>query len=186
MDLQQNTTSQVITNTGDMSVNKYKNIINKVLNCVNDHMLVLVNQMISTADEKLFDQSEKAKNDEERMKFMDCTKIFRTEKNDISRHFFINLNNSLRTSENDQMAEDEDLRLVDQDEMEEMVAITTMHSKAMSLYGVEVNNLEARLEYLEIMCEDIFDKESLDPKHLCEILEHKLMVQISDMSLWIT
>lgn len=171
MDLQQNTTSQVITNTGDMSVNKYKNVIDKVLNCVNDHMLVLVNQMISTADEKLFDQSEKAKNDEERMKFMDCTKIFRTEKNDISCHFFINLNNSLRTSENDQMAEDEDLRLVDQDEMEEMVAITTMHSKAMSLYGVEVNNLEARLEYLEIMCEDIFDKESLDPKHLCEIFQ---------------
>jgi len=69
------------------------------------------------------------------------------------------------------MADDEDLRLVDQDEMEEMVAITTMHSKAMSLYGVEVNHLEARLEYLEIMCEDIFDKESLDPKHICEIFQ---------------
>ncbi len=171
MDLQPSTTSQIITNTGDMSVNKYKKVIDKVLNCVNDHMLVLMNQMISTADEKLFDQSEKAQNDEERMKFMDCTKIFRTEKNDISRHFFINLNNSLRTSEIDPMANDEDLRLVDQDEMEEMVAITTMHSKAMSLYGVEVNHLEARLEYLEIMCEDIFDKESLDPKHICEIFQ---------------
>lgn len=171
MDLQQNTTSQAITNNGDTPVNKYKNVIDKVLNCVNDHMLVLMNQMINSADEKLFDQSEKAKNDEERMKFMDCTKIFRTEKNDISRHFFINLNHSLRASEYDPMAEDEDLRLVDQDEMEEMVAITTMHSKAMSLYGVEVNHLEARLEYLEIMCEDIFDKESLDPKHICEIFQ---------------
>ena len=44
--------------------------------------------------------------------------------------------------------------------MDEMVAITTMHSKAMNIYGEEVKHLEARLEYLEIMCEDIFDKEA--------------------------
>lgn len=172
MDSQQNIVTSVITDPVDNVANKYKNVIDKVFHCVNDHMLILMNQMLTTADNKLFDQADKATNDDDRMKFMDCTRIFRTERNDINHHFFINLNNSLTTSHTDTATgDDEDLRLVDQDEMEEMVAITTMHSKAMSLYGVEVNHLETRLEYLEIMCENIFDKEALDPKHICEIFQ---------------
>ena len=125
------------------------------------------------ADENLFDQAEKARSDEERMKYMDCTKIFRTEKNDIGQHFFVNLNQSLKVSQATSFEdiESDELSLVHQDEMEEMVAITTMHSKAMNLYGEEVNHLEARLEYLELMCEDIFDKEALDPKHICQVFQ---------------
>jgi hypothetical protein len=131
-----------------------------------------MNHMLTSADDKLFDQAEKAKNDEERMKFMDCTKIFRTERNDISAHFFMNLNNSLKPSQSESMSDDlQELSLVGQDEMEEMVAITTMHAKAMNIYGEEVNNLEARLEYLEIMYADSFDKEALDPKHICEVFQ---------------
>ncbi len=108
------------------------------------------------------------------MKFMDCTRIFQTEKNDISYHFFENLNNSLSLTEskaNSTSSDNEELRLVEQDEMEEMVAITTMHAKAMNLFGEEVSHLEARLEYLELMCEKSIDKESLDPKHICEIFQ---------------
>ena len=150
----------------------YSKLIDKVFSCVNDHLVVLFDQMLSTADDKLFDLAEKATSDEEQMQYMDCTKIFRTEKNDINGHFFINLRDSLKTSQGNEIdSEDQELSLVDHDEMEEMVAITTMHSKAMSLYGEEVKHLEARLEYLEIMCENIFDKEALDPKHICEIFQ---------------
>lgn len=170
MNSEQNIISQDTTNADGSSPDRYKNVIEKVINCVNDHMLVLMHQMLTSADDKLFDQAEKAENDEERMKFMDCTKIFRTERNDISHHFFINLNKALTTSDTE-IGEVEDLRLVNQDEMEEMVAITTMHSKAMSIYGVEVSHLEARLEYLEIMGEEGIDKEALDPKHVCEIFQ---------------
>ena len=150
----------------------YKRVIDKVHNCVNDHLLILMNQMLTSADDKLFDQAEKAKSDEERMKFMDCTKIFRTERNDISHHFFINLNNSLKPVSLDSSEEQsQELALVGQDEMEEMVAITTMHAKAMNIYGEEVNHMEARLEYIEIMFADAFDKEALDPKHICEVFQ---------------
>jgi len=151
---------------------QYTKVIDRIFTCVNDHMMILMDRMLVSADEKLFDQSEKSKTDEERMMYMDCTKIFRTEKNDISRHFFINLNNSLATSKVlDCDSDTEELSLVDQDEMEEMVAITTMHAKAMNIYGQEVTDLEARLEYLEIMCDEMFDKEALDPKHVCEIFQ---------------
>ena len=169
----QNTTSQdALSLNGTKGSNNYSKVIDKVLTCVNDHLLVLMNQMLSSADDKLFDQAEKAKSDEERMKYMDCTKIFRTEKNDIGQHFFVNLNHSLKASQTTfEDIQSDELSLVDQDEMEEMVAITTMHSKAMNMYGEEVNHLEARLEYLELMCEDIFDKEALDPKHICQVFQ---------------
>jgi len=167
MGLNHDTSTQ--TRTSDLN---YKKIIDKVHNCVNEHLLILMNQMLTSADDKLFDQAEKAKSDEERMKFMDCTKIFRTERNDISHHFFINLNNSLRPTSLESFEDQaQELSLVGQDEMEEMVAITTMHAKAMNIYGEEVNHMEARLEYIEIMYADSFDKEALDPKHICEIFQ---------------
>ncbi|HEB81701.1 MAG TPA: DUF1631 family protein [Gammaproteobacteria bacterium] len=150
----------------------YAIVFNAVFTCVNDHMLTLMNHMLSTADKKLFDLAEKAENNEEQMRYMDCTRIFQTEKNDINRLFFINLNNALTSSQSVETADsDGELSLVDQDEMEELVAITTMHAKAMNIYGDEVNHLEARLEYLELHCDNMFDKEAIDPKHICEVFQ---------------
>ena len=150
----------------------YTGIADKAFTCVNEHLTILIAQMLDSADNKLFDLSQQAKSDEERMKFMDCTRIFCTDKNDINRHFFLNLNKKLNVSkENSKLDDTEELSLVGQDEMEEMVAITTMHAKAMNLFGKEVSDLEARLEYLELMCATSIDKESLDPKHLCEIFQ---------------
>lgn len=167
MDLAHNTSTQSSTTAVD-----YKKVNIKLVNCVNDHLLALMNQMLTSADDKLFDQAEKAKSDEERMKFMDCTKIFRTERNDIGHHFFINVNNSLKPAKIVNLEDhSQELSLVGQDEMEEMVAITTMHAKAMNIYGEEVNHMEARLEYVELMYADSFDKEALDPKHICEIFQ---------------
>ena len=162
---------QVISSDNSRS-SKYSGIADKAFSCVNEHLMILISQMLNCADKKLFDLAQKATTDEEQMKFMDCTRIFQTEKNDISHHFFENLNNSLTVSKaNSISSDDEELRLVEQDEMEEMVAITTMHAKAMNLFGEEVSHLEARLEYLELMCDKSIDKESLDPKHICEVFQ---------------
>ncbi|VAW51737.1 hypothetical protein MNBD_GAMMA05-50 [hydrothermal vent metagenome] len=156
----------------NMDSTKYSKIVDKVFSCVNDHLMILISQMLNSADNKLFDLAEQATSDEEQMKYMDCTRIFRTEKNDISQHFFVNLNTSLTPASTAVGDNDfSELSLVNQDEMEEMVAITTMHAKAMNLYGEEVSNLEARLEYLELKCDDSIDKEALDPKHICEVFQ---------------
>ncbi|MBN4063411.1 DUF1631 family protein [Cardiobacterium sp. AH-315-I02] len=165
-------TNQHIISSGNNQSSKYSKIVDKIFSCVNEHLMILINQMLNSADKKLFDLAEQATSNEDQMKFMDCTRIFRTDKNDIRHHFFINLNNSLTASKiNLTPSDNDELSLVDQDEMEEMVAITTMHAKAMNLFGDEVNNLEARLEYLELMCNESIDKESLDPKHICEVFQ---------------
>jgi hypothetical protein len=164
--------NQAVTSSDNNQSSKYSRIADKAFSCVNEHLMILISQMLNSTDKKLFDLAEQATSDEEQMKFMDCTRIFQTEKNDISRHFFVNLNNSLTASKANSMSSDNrELSLVDQDEMEEMVAITTMHAKAMNLFGEEVSHLEARLEYLELMFENSINKESLDPKHICEVFQ---------------
>ena len=169
MELQKKTLS---CNNEDISLNSYNDVIDSIFNCVNDHLLMLMNQMLNSADEKLIEQADKSTAEVEREKYINCTQVFKTEKNDINHHFFLTLNNSLSIKHKN--SESEDDSLVNQDEMDELVAITTMHSKAMNIYGVEVNNLEARLEYLELMGVDIFDKEALDPKHICEIFQRTI------------
>lgn len=164
--------SRQVQTKANNSSEKYSKVIEKVFTCTNEHLILLTSQMLNSADKKLFDLAEKANSDEEQMKFMDCTRIFRTEKNDISGKFFVNLNNSLSsTPVSCDDANNLELSLVGQDEMEEMVAITTMHAKAMNIYGEEVTNLETRLEYLELNCENMFDKEALDPKHICQVFQ---------------
>ena len=172
MKANQDILSQNTTGSANHDSAWYTKIIDKVSTCANEHLLVLMNEMLNSAGDKLSDQAEKIKSDEERNRYISCASTFRTQRNDISNYFFINLNTSLIASQtNTSNSENEELSLVDQDEMEEMVAITTMHSKAMNIYGKEVLHLEARLEYLEIMCENVFDKETLDPKHICEIFQ---------------
>ena len=159
----------------NINIEKHSEVIEKIFVCVNDHLTVLMTRMLNSADDIFFDLAEKATSNEEQMKYMDCTRIFRTERNDISQLFFINLNKSLSpnapVADNIDTTNSGELSLIDQDEMEELVAISTMHAKAMNLYGQEVHNLEARLEYLEIYCENMFDKEALDPKHICEVFQ---------------
>ncbi len=170
MDMNQNT--QQCNDNVDIGTNSmsYSKVIDAIFDCVNGHLLMLMDQMLSSADEKLIEQADKTSSESERAKFINCTQLFRSEKSDINRLFFMKLNNSLSITPSEIDGES----LVDQDEMEEMVAITTMHSKAMNVYGVEVNHLETRLEYLELMCEDIFDKEALDPKHICEVFQRTI------------
>ena len=167
MELKQNTQPQ----NNNVSTNNYTNVIDAIVDCANDHLLMLMHQMLSSADKKLIEKADKTSSETERAKFMNCTQVFRTERNGISHLFFMKLNNSLSITRSDSDTNDS---LVDQDEMEEMVAITTMHSKAMRVYGIEVNHLEIRLEYLEIMYENIFDKEALDPKHICEVFQRTI------------
>jgi hypothetical protein len=146
----------------------FSKVIDQVFTCTNEHLRPLINQMVKTADLKLSEQADKAETEEETMKYINCTRILCTDKNDVSHHFFNNLNKSLTITKNN---DSDDQSLVDHDEMEEMVAITTMHAKALNIYGREVHNLGVRMEYLEIMCEDIFDKDVLDPKRICEIFQ---------------
>ena len=134
--------------TGDLSKNKPAKkkvelidaLIHNVFNRLNVQLLQRVSEMLNTADSSLRTLSENAESEELRCKYLNLMHILGSERSNIDKAFFIAMNKKINSNEQSQ---DDELALVDEDEMEEMVAVTTMYSNAMNNYGQEVDNLEA-------------------------------------------
>ena len=178
--------------TGDLSNNKPANkkieqidaLIHNVFNRLNVQLLQRVSEMLNSADDSLSMLSENAESSELKAQYLNLMQILRSERGNIDKAFFIAINEKINSNEK---TEDDELALIDQDEMDEMVAVTTMYSNAMNNYGQEVSNLEARFEYLEMSSNKTLSKHSIDPRHICEAfqtalkqiditLEHKLLL----------
>lgn len=146
----------------------YEELIRNVFNRLNLQLLQKTSDMLNNADKSLQILSESAESSELQSKYLDLMHILRTERNNVDKAFFIAINERINNCEN---PEEDELALVDQDEMDEMVAITTMYSNAMNAYGQEVNNLESRFEYVELECGRKLDKHAVDPRHICEAFQ---------------
>ncbi len=168
----------------DNKISDHETLINDVFNRLNVQLLQKVSEMLNNADSSLDSLSESAESEELKTKYQDLMLILRTERSSIDKAFFIAMNDQIN---NRASSGDEELALVDQDEMDEMVVITTMYSNAMNNYGQEVNNLEARFEYLEMSSDKALPRHAIDPRHICEAfqtalkqtditLEHKLLL----------
>ena len=157
--------------TNSNKIEEYDTLLNNVFNRLNVQLLQRVSSMLNSADSSLSSLSDNAESMEMKSKYMDLMHIIRTERSNIDKAFFIAINENINS---DAGSQDDELALVDQDEMEEMVAITTMYSNAMNNYGQEVNNLVARFEYIEMACNRDLPKHSVDPKHICEAFQTAL------------
>ena len=115
--------------------------------------------------------------DEKTGYYMKLNRMLRSERNKIEKAFFkaINENNNSKDqTQNDEPALNNKLSLVDQVEMDEMVAVTAMYSNAMNKYEEEANNLEARFEYLEMSSNKTLPKHIFDPRNICEAFQSAL------------
>jgi len=155
-----------------------KPLISKIGRCLNEELSELIGRMFDGADDMLFQLAENADSNEDQNQYFDTMRMLRVERKNIGQNFADNLKVYLQPANkqaghNSEFNEDE-LSLVDQDEMEEMVAVSAMHSKAMNLYGEAVNHLEARIEFLSMKAKNIFDKNALAPKNICESFKDAL------------
>lgn len=146
----------------------YDALIHNVFNRLNLQLLQRVSEMLKNADDSLNMLSESTDSSEMKSKCMDLMHILRVERGNIDKSFFIAINENIN---NNNSEEEDELTLVGQDEMEEMVAITTMYTNAMNIYGQEVNNLLTRFEFIEMSSNIKLDKHSIDPKHICEAFQ---------------
>ncbi|MCK5003024.1 MAG: DUF1631 family protein [Gammaproteobacteria bacterium] len=182
------TTDNYTLKTGDLSddqpqEHQYSQLIGNIYSFLNDELLQLFSEMLNHSErslveiEKNIELSVSADSnyqiDEKQELEIKALKILHMERARIHTNFFISINEQLLPStisafeDND----DEELSLVDTDEMEEMVAITTMHSNALNLFGDDINHLEARIEFLEIMSAPIFDHKAINPNRICEAFQ---------------
>ncbi|VAW63343.1 hypothetical protein MNBD_GAMMA09-540 [hydrothermal vent metagenome] len=168
-----------LNSPSQVSNNQYKLLIKQITGCLNEELSVLVGRMFDGADDMLFQLAENADSNEDQNQYFDTMRMLRVERKNIGQNFAANLKTYLQPPNNDSEQAnpllDDELSLVDQDEMEELVAISTMHSKAMNLYGEAVNHLEARVEFLSMKSTTIFDKNALAPKNICESFKDTLI-----------
>ena len=157
-----------------------KRLIKQIASCLNEELSELLGRMFDGADDMLFQLAENADSNEDQNQYFDAMRMLRTERSNITQHFASNLKSYLKPSNSNQTSNDEfdedELSLVDQEEMEEMVAVSAMHSKAMNLYGDSVHQLEARIEFLSMKSTNIFDKGALAPKNICESFKDALKI----------
>ena len=158
-------------NTRKGNSDDYDALINNVFNRLNVQLLQKVSLMLNNADSSLSALSEYEESRDARDVYRQLINFLRVERRNIDKAFFSAINDKIKTGEH---SKDDQLSLVGDDEMEEIVAISTMYSNAMNSYGQEVNNLHARLEYLELSCDQKLDKYALDPRHICEAFQSAL------------
>jgi len=161
------------------SAEKLKPFISKIETCLNTTLIELINRMFDCADDMLFQLADNSKTNEDQNKYFDAMRMLRVERKMIAQDFISHLNVYLDTSNttpqtNNELCEDE-LSLIDQDEMEEMVAISTMQSKAVSLYSESISHLDARIEFLLLKSPGAFNKDALSPKNICESFKDALV-----------
>jgi len=155
-----------------------KTLISQIAGCLNEELSELIGRLFDGADDMLFQLAENADSNEDQNEYFDTMRMLRVERKTIGQNFAANLKSHLQATQNNQgqstdIAEDE-LSLVDQDEMEELVAVSAMHSKAMSMYGEAVGHLEARIEFLSLKSPGLFAKDALAPKNICESFKDAL------------
>ncbi len=136
-----------------------------------------ISEMLNGADQHLSDFPEFTESDEMKEHYKKLIGILHFERNKIDTEFFKALNEINYHGDQTQIGESKQqggLSLVDQDEMDEMVAVTAMYSKALNKYEEEVNNLEARIEYLERSRNITAPRYTFNPKHICEAFQTAL------------
>lgn len=158
---------------------KYKPLFAKLHTCLEENLKNRLTFMFNGADDTLFHLAETADSNEEQSQYFDTMRLLRLEKNHIENQFIVLIHNLLKPAiqedENTETPFDADeLSLVDQETMEEMVAISTMNSKATNLFGDLINHLEARLEFLSMKTDTTCEKTALHPKHICEAFQDAL------------
>ncbi|MGC9456740.1 MAG: DUF1631 family protein [Halothiobacillaceae bacterium] len=115
-----------------------------------------INGLFGSIDDTLFSMADRALETEEQNLYFDAMRALRLERGAILYRFFKHLEESRDDSPSDMPppAEDDDeddlnLALIDQEEMEEHVAVTNMVANANEATAQEVAALETRLEWLD-------------------------------------
>jgi len=164
--------------SGKAAKNNLKQLITQIAGCLNEELSELIGRLFDGADDMLFQLAENADSNEDQNEYFDTMRMLRVERKNIGQNFAENIKTHLQATKNQNTQssdlEEEELSLVDQDEMEEMVAVSAMHSKAMNLYGEAVGHLEARIEFLSLKSPGLFSKDALAPKNICDSFKDAL------------
>ncbi len=140
------------------------------------HMQAMLQRMLDSADDALFAMADKAETNAEQTLYFDSMRIVRLNRQDIERTFQQKLRENFERFRDNAPAEDpptlelslENLSLVEENDLEESLAITNLVMKIRNHYGQAIHAIEQRLGAIapEQTVDD--DNNPLGPKAICQ------------------
>lgn len=140
--------------------------------------------LFKTADESLFDAANSATSMDEQNRMFELMNALRVEKEIIEKNFISELSLFIRPisevrgapRKKEESDEGNQLGLIEQEDMDEMVALNTISGKADSDCREELLHLEARLGHLAKQNNSIFPSKALQPRNLCDAFKEAIEI----------
>ncbi len=138
----------------------------------------LMQQMLDGADDRLFEMAEKADNNTDQSVYFDSMRIVRLKRKNIESDYRKNIENlftnfwnpkpeSQATTLSDSDLSCENLSLMEEVDLEESLAISTLTSKIRSNFSQEIYAIEQRMMQIAPGIKVTADTNPLDPENLC-------------------
>jgi len=138
----------------------------------------LMQSMFDSADDRLFEMAEKADNNADQSVYFDSMRIVRLKRKEIESDYRKNIENLFsdfwnpkpaiqETDLNDNNLSCENLSLMEDVDLEESLAISTLTSKIRNNYAQEIHAIEQRLIQIAPGIEINSQTNPLDPENLC-------------------
>jgi hypothetical protein len=179
-----------ITAAANISIQQVDALTESALDILKSQLQERITEMFANADEHLMEYCEAEEHDDvaddesddetttnNESYYEKLVHLLHAEQNNIESVFFKAIDEiepGKEQTHSDELQLTNKLSLVEQDDMDEMVAVTAMYSNAMNRYEEEVNNLDARIEYLEMLSNKTLPKYRFNPKHICEAYQAAL------------
>lgn len=168
-------------NNQEDKINQYDKLVVDISNNLTTRLADLMSKLLNSAQDKLFNMSDEADNNEDQRRYFELMNQIRTLKPVIAGTFNRKIKEYLAPAKDfdakqkQKKASDEDeLSLVAQDEMESMVLVKSIGERANSKYREQLSHLEARLEHLALKTINIFRKDALMPTNFCQAFDAAL------------
>ena len=155
----------------------YTELVDEIISQLEEFFAEHLEDLFKKADDYLFEAANGATSTAEQNGLFECMNAIRVDKKLMQQGFVDELSTYLQPmSELDELPAKKKskkattLGLIEQNEMDEMVTLTTISSKAAMDHSESINNLIARFKELGKYNDDIFHGEALEPKRLCDAM----------------
>ncbi len=162
----------------------YAELVETILSQLEIFFSSKIAELFIAVDEHLFESADHARNTADQNHLFEFMNALRKRRENIAKSFFVELNKYLKPvavskelpkKKHHTPPGQTGLSLIDQDEMDAMVALITITGKAAMDCREELSHLEARLEHLALQNRNIFHSKALDPTHLCDVFQEALV-----------
>ena len=155
----------------------YVELVEEIISQLENFFSTHLEDMFKQADDHLFSSANEASTTAEQNNLFECMNAIRVDKVAIQKSFIEELGSYLQPvadleelPEKKQSKKPDTLSLVEQNEMDEMVILATMSSKAAMDNSEAISHLIKRFKELSQYNDHIFHAEALEPKRLCDAM----------------